>query len=61
MTNVLLVVLVSDKASMYVPKSFSEQLGSFEGKVIASSSINRWSNHVTYLDCSAIQFNESFS
>lgn len=33
LTNLLLVVLVSENVSMYVPKSMSEHLGSFEGKV----------------------------
>lgn len=33
LTNLLLVVLVSENVSMYVPKSMSEHLGSFEAKV----------------------------
>lgn len=33
LTNLLLVVLVSENVSMYVPKSMSDHLGTFEGKV----------------------------
>lgn len=33
LTNLLLAVMVSENISSYVPKTMSEQLGSFEGKV----------------------------
>lgn len=33
LTNLLLIVLVSENVSLYVPKSMSNHLGSFEGKV----------------------------
>lgn len=33
LTNLLLVLLVSEHVSLYVPTSWSDQMGSFEGKV----------------------------
>ena len=38
MTNLLLAVMVSENVTSYVPKTMSEQLGSFEGKVRSGSS-----------------------